>query len=173
MKKPNIKKKPLRGLVSVCAVAALAGALLATTAGVASADYGSGALYQIALVAGDNGSSLGGLRLNGGGVWLWFALYPNFTADYAGADCIDGGGTFWLRGAYQDVGDTTWKYSNGKLVISHVLLVGLSKALGTNFYTTITVPAAYGNYTGTVGTFLTLPNIIPPGGGTSRVQVAP
>ena len=79
MNKPNIKKKPLRGLVSVCAIAALAGALLATTAGVASADYGPGALYQIELVAGDNGASFlpvgqRGAPPQGGGIWLWIAL---------------------------------------------------------------------------------------------------
>ncbi len=87
MNKRNIKKKPLRGLVSVSAIAALAAALLATTAGVASAGYGPGALYQIELVAGDNGASLqlppgqGGIKgPQGGGIWLWIALYPDGTA---------------------------------------------------------------------------------------------
>jgi hypothetical protein len=72
MNNRNIKKKPLRGFVSLCAIAALTGALLATTAGIASADYGPGALYQIELVAGDNGTNHG----EGGGIWLWIALLP-------------------------------------------------------------------------------------------------
>src|SRR5437667_5255290 len=132
MNKPTIKKKPLRGLVSVCAIAALAGALLATTAGVASADYGPGALYQIELVAGDNGASLqippgkpGGIKgPQGGGIWLWIALYPDGTANYSGTDCIDGGGTFGLHGAYADAGDATWHYSGGSIVIPGILLNG-------------------------------------------------
>jgi hypothetical protein len=47
MNKQNINKKPLRGFLSVCAIAALAGALLITTARVASADYGQGAVYGL------------------------------------------------------------------------------------------------------------------------------
>jgi len=181
MNKPNVNKKPLRGLASVCAIAALAGALLATTAGVASAGYGPGALYQIELVAGDNGASLqlppgqGGIKgPQGGGIWLWIALYPDFTADYSGTDCIDGGGTFGLHGAYPDAGDATWHYSGGSIVIPGILLKGLSVALGTPFYTTITVPAVYGHYTGTLGTFMTfsVPGILDPDGGLSLVQVA-
>ena len=210
MNKPNIKKKPLRGLVSICAIAALAGALLATTARVASADYGPGALYQIELVAGDNGASLqlppgqGGIKgPQGGGIWLWIALYPDPKGDgtygfgdYKGADCIDGAGTFGLHGSYSDIGDVTWRYSDcnllggdcssgqpsysgGCITISGVLYKGLSIIIGHDFYTTITVPAKYGHYVGTVGTFLTFPpevlgaGGIDPCGGASQVQVAP
>lgn len=213
MNKPNIKKRPLRGLVSLCAIAALAGALLATTAGVASADYGPGALYQIELVDGDNGT--------GGGIWLWIALYPDGTADYEGSDCLERGGTFGLHGAYQDDVaanpshvDATWEfstncsfspqddvppyedcsvppwvnnYTGSCIKISGVYLTGIETAfqtfLGITFQTTITVPAIYGNYTGTNGTFLTFSGFsapLPPGidvlspcAGTSQVQVAP
>jgi len=170
MNKPNIKKKPLRGFISLCAIATLAGALFATAAGVASAHYGPGALYQIELVAGDNGINHG----QGGGIWLWIALYPEGTADYAGSDCLEQGGRFGLHGAYPDAGDVTWNYSGGSVVISGVLLKGLSVALGTNFYATITVPRAYGHYTGTLGTFMTfsVPGILDPNAGTSLVQVA-
>jgi len=177
MNKTNINKKPLRGLMSVCAVAALAGALLATTAGVASADYGKGAVYQIELVAGDNGTNHG----QGGGIWLWIALYPDGTADYSGSDCLEQGGRFGLHGAYPDRGDATWSYSGDSIVISGVppdpgiLIVGISTALGFNLYATITVPAVYGHYTGTLGTFMTfsVPGILDPNAGTSLVQVAP
>lgn len=216
MNKPTIKKKPLRGLVSVCAIAALAGALLATTAGVASADYGPGALYQIEFVTGDNGASYApvGQRgaaaaLNGGGQWLWFALYPNGDADYAGTDCLSALGSFPDRGDAHweyvpngSIPDSTPAYTGPVLVISNVVLDGfkfLSNLVGCpntcvppapgqpdQVYfcytsTTITVPAAYGHYTGTDGTFEQVPKIlvncveidgIDPNGGVSGVQVA-
>jgi hypothetical protein len=35
------------------------------------------------------------------------------------------------------------------------------------------VPRDYGHYSGTVGSFLTLPDFIPPDVGTSQLQVAP
>jgi len=59
-------------------------------------------------------------------------------------------------------------------MISGVLLKGLSVALGTNFYITITVPAQYGYYQGTLGAFITfsLPGVLDPNGGLSLVQVA-
>lgn len=38
---------------------------------------------------------------------------------------------------------------------------------------TVMVPAAYGHYTGTVGSFITLPPFIPPFIGNSQLQVAP
>src|SRR6266581_3764805 len=102
MNKLNINKKPLRGFVSLCAIAALAGALLATTAGVASADYGPGAVYQIELVAGDNGTSWApvgsrGPGATGGGIWLWIALYPDGTGDYSGSDCLEMAGRFGVH----------------------------------------------------------------------------
>jgi hypothetical protein len=51
MNMSNINKKHWRGVLGVWALAALTGALVLTTAGVASADYGQGAAYQIELVA--------------------------------------------------------------------------------------------------------------------------
>ena len=163
MNNQNINKKPLRGPIGLWAVAALACALLLTTAGVASADYGQGAVYQIALSANDSGP-------NGGGVWLWIALYPTDpnnptygTGDYTGSDCGHG------LGAVRDMGDVTWQTGpNNTIVISGVVLNGLG-----GFPTTITVPAAYGHYSGTGGAFLTLPPFIPPDAGTSQLQVAP
>ena len=156
-----------------------------TTGVVASADYGQGALYQIELVAGDNGTSWApvgsrGPGATGGGIWLWIALYPEGTGDYSGSDCLEMAGRFGVHGAYPDAGDVTWTYSGGSIVISGVppdpgiLLVGISTALGTNFYVTITVPTTYGHYTGTLGTFMTFPpDTLDPNGGMSLVEVAP
>ena len=169
-------------MLSVCAVAALAAAMLLATAGVASADYHGSAVYQIELVAGDNGTSWApvgqrGSASSGGGIWLWFALYPDGTADYSGSDCLEQGGRFGIHGAYPDRGDVTWTYSDdgNSVVISGVYLVGISIGLGTDVYVTITVPRLYGHYTGTIGTFLTFPDDLgpDPNEGTSVVEVAP
>jgi hypothetical protein len=121
--------------------------------------YGPGAVYEIELSANVSGKQ-------GGGVWLWIALYPNGEGDYAGSDCGHGG-----EGAASDKGDVTWRYSgtnNQWVVINGVMLNGLG-----GFPTTITVPSKYGHYTGTIGTYLTLPNFIPPFVGNSQLQVAP
>ena len=161
----------------------------------AHADYGHGGVYQIELSGGDLNSEHGA----GGGYWLWFALYPDGTGDYAGSDCILAG-RFGLQGSYGDRGDVTWTDSGGSIVISNVVFNGfraISNLLGgcpvqcdpTQLYacppytgTTVTVPAAYGHYTGTVGTFITVPQMLvncvetdafDPNGGSSQLQVAP
>jgi len=143
----------IRTFLVACLVAtAAAGATSAT----ALADYGSGAQYQIELSANISGKS-------GGGVWLWISLNRDGTGDYSGADCGHGG-----AGAASDKGGVTWTMSGGSVVISGIALNGLG-----GFPTTVTVPAAYGHYTGTVGTFLTVPSFIPSFVGTSQLQVAP
>ena len=139
-------------LVACLVAAAAAGATSAT----ALADYGSGAQYQIELSANISGKS-------GGGVWLWISLNRDGTGDYSGADCGHGG-----AGAASDKGDVTWTVSGGSVVIVGVVLNGLG-----GFPTVVTVPTAYGHYTGTVGTFLTVPSFIPSFVGTSQLQVAP
>jgi hypothetical protein len=174
MNKPNINKKPWRGAVGLWTIAALAGALLLVTTGVASADYGR-AVYQIEVTSNDG---------IGGGVWLWIALYQDGTGDYAGSDCA-GGNNRYLRGegARPDHGDVTSWYHIGPytnpcsgetypdaIVINGVALNGLG-----GFPTTITVPAAYGHYS-SPGTraFMTLP--CPPVctcGGSTQLQIAP
>jgi hypothetical protein len=124
-----------------------------------TSDYGPGAKYEIELSANIPSSQ-------GGGVWLWIALYPNWEGDYAGSDCGHGGG-----GAASDKGDVTWHYAgtnNEWVVINGVVLNGLG-----GFPTTITVPAKYGHYKGTVGSYLTLPSFIPPSIGFTQLQVAP
>lgn len=139
----------------------LVAGVLATAAGglmsaPAFADYGNGAQYQIELSANISGKT-------GGGVWLWIMLNSNGTGDYTGSDCGHGG-----AGAASDKGDVTWTSSGGSVVISGVTLNGLGGASST-----VTVPAAYGHYTGTAGSFLTLPGFIPPFVGNSQLQVAP
>ena len=137
-------------------ILAVIGALAALGASTASADYGKGAVYEIELSANVSGPQ-------GGGVWLWIELNSNGTGDYAGADCGHGG-----AGAASDKGDVTWAPAGDSIVISGVVLKGLDA-----FPTTITVPATYGHYTGTIGTYLTLPGFIPPFVGNSQLQVAP
>jgi hypothetical protein len=143
----------IRTFLAACVLAAASGGATSATA---LADYGSGAQYQIELSANISGKS-------GGGAWLWISLNSDGTGDYSGADCGHGG-----VGAVSDKGDVTWTISGGSVVISGVVLNGLG-----GFSTTVTVPAAYGHYTGTVGTFLTVPSFIPSFVGTSQLQVAP
>lgn len=118
--------------------------------------YGNTAMYQIELSANASGRQ-------GGGVWLWIELDSNGTGDYKGSDCGHGG-----QGAAADSGDVTWTMSNGTLTINGVILNGLEA-----YPTTITTPATYGHYTGTIGSYLTLPSFIPPFIGNTQLQVAP
>jgi hypothetical protein len=62
----------------------------------------------------------------------------------------------------------TWTTVGSNVVISGVVLNGLG-----GFPATVTVPAAFGHYTGTIGSFITLPPFIPPTIGFSQLQVAP
>lgn len=128
---------------------------IAMAAGPASADYGSTAVHQIELSANASGP-------NGGGVWLWLEVSSNGSVDYSGADCGHG------EGAVSDRGSTWATTSNGWIVIHNVILNGLG-----GYPATVTVPAQDGHYTGTIGSFITLPSFIPPFIGHSQVQVAP
>lgn len=143
----------MRKLAFVCMVVAAATAVFAATA---SADYGPGTVYNIELSANAGGPQ-------GGGVWIWIALNRDGTGDYAGSDCGHGG-----AGAASDRGDVTWSAAGGSLTIDGVVLNGLG-----GFPTVITVPAGFGHYTGTIGSYLTLPGFIPPFIGNSQLQVAP
>jgi hypothetical protein len=154
MKKLRIRVRP-RIAITAAAVALVTGGTLAA-ASPALADYGQGATYQIELSANVSGSS-------GGGLWLWFELNSDGTGDYQGSDCGHGG-----QGAAHDGGDVTWHVSGNQVVINDVILNGLG-----GFSATVTVPASYGHYTGTLGSYITLPPFIPPFVGTSQLQVAP
>jgi hypothetical protein len=151
----------MKKLVLLVAVAA---ACAAAFSAAASADYGPGAYRQIELSANAGGPQ-------GGGVWLWIALYPDHTADYAGSDCGHG------LGGFSDKGDATWQQTGDTIVISGVVLNGLPTNPPVDFspwHTTITVPAKTGHYSASgVGAYLTLPSFIPADEGFTQLQVAP
>jgi len=157
---------PIRRMLIVLSalLGLLAGSLAAALP--AQAEYGKSAVYQIELSAnlvGKDSKLLGG---EGGGVWLWIELSNDHTGDYTGSDCGhgDGGGS-----AASNRGEVTWWDSNGWITINGVVLNGLG-----GYPTTITVPDTYGHYTGSIGSYLTLP--FPPSVtslGFSQLQVAP
>ena len=153
MKMPRISFRSR--LAAAAGVATLVGGVTLATAGPASA-YGNSEVYQVELSANISGSG-------GGGVWLWLGLSSDHTGDYHGADCGHRNGP-----ATSDGGDVTWQVVGNQVVISGVVLNGLG-----GFPATVTVPAAYGHYTGTIGSFITLPSFIPPTVGRSNLQVAP
>ncbi|MEE9094949.1 hypothetical protein [Pseudarthrobacter phenanthrenivorans] len=135
-------------------LAAVAGGL--SLAAPASAYGGNAAMYQIEISANISGH-------DGGGVWLWIELDQNGTGDYKGSDCGHAG-----QGAVADSGDVWWTDNGTTLTITGVALNGLG-----GFPTTITVPDTYGHYTGTIGSYMTLPGFIPPFIGNTQLQVAP
>jgi hypothetical protein len=153
MKTPRINFRSR--LAAAAGIATLVGGVTLATAGPASA-YGNSEVYQVELSANISGSA-------GGGVWLWFGLSSDHTGDYHGADCGHKNGR-----ATSDGGNVTWQVVGNQVVISGVVLNGLG-----GFPATVTVPATDGHYTGTVGSFITLPPFIPPGIGSSQLQVAP
>jgi hypothetical protein len=150
-----------RTLAVLIGTGAVAAVFLVVGAGPAAADYGPGALYQVEISA----NNVGGVP--GDGVWLWIALYPDGTGDYAGSDCIHTGS---LGGppnhGYHERGDVSWTDSGGNLIITGVALVG-----GV-FPVTITVPDSYQHSvlpSDSVITGFALGTI----GGWAQVQVAP
>jgi hypothetical protein len=153
MSKTNLTPR----IAAATAAAMLAGAATLAAASPASAAYGQGGVYQIELSANVSGTQ-------GGGIWLWIELNQNGTGDYQGSDCPHGS-----PGAAADSGDVTWAASGSQVVISGVVLNGFPGG----FPATVTVPAAYGHYTGTLGSFITLPPGIPPFIGSAQLQVAP
>jgi hypothetical protein len=155
-------KRLRRILGGFIATAALAAGLLVAAAGPASADYGPGAVYQVEISANNHNPDGPG---TGDGVWLWIALYPDHTGDYAGSDCIHSG-RLGPNGAGHQRGDVTWSDSDGTLTITGVSLVN------GQFPVTILVPDKYGHYvlaSDDVITGFALGSI----GGTAQVQIAP
>lgn len=164
----GMRSSGIRRLIGAVAATGLGvGMVIAAAPTMALADYGPTAVYQIELSANLNGQSAKILGGSGGGVWLWIELNSNHTGDYKGADCGHNGGG---AGAASDTGNVTWQDSGGMLTINGVILNGLG-----GFPSTVTVPDTFGHYTGTVGTFLTLPfpPFITSSLGTSQAQVAP
>jgi hypothetical protein len=147
----------LRMILAAFAAATATATLAAVPA---SADYGPGALYQVEITVNEGGPA-------GGGIWLWLALYPDGTGDYAGSDCGHG------HGAAADRGDLTWTSANGTLMIAGVVLNGFGP-LGP-VPVTITVPSQYGHYSYAADAFTTIFSGLPPfiSGGDGQVQIAP
>jgi hypothetical protein len=143
-------------LAAAAAVVTLAGGGAALATASPALAYGNSSVYNVELSANISGPA-------GGGVWLWIGLDSNGTGDYHGADCGHANGP-----ATSDGGDVTWTTVGNNVVISGVVLNGLG-----GFPATVTVPAAFGHYTGTIGSFITLPSFIPPTVGRSNLQVAP
>jgi hypothetical protein len=153
-----------RLLAVLVATGGLAAGALTLGVGAASADYGPGALYQVEITANQGG-------LNGGGIWLWIALYPTAgpaagTGDYSGSDCGHS------HGAASDMGEVAWVKSGANLIISGVVLNGFGPV---GVPVTITVPSAYGHYPYPANAFTTIFTGLPPfvQGGSAQVQVAP
>jgi len=147
-------------LRTILAAFAAAIATAAIAAAPAAADYGPGAVYQVEITVNEGGPQ-------GGGIWLWLALYPNGTGDYAGSDCGHG------HGAAADRGDVTWTSANGMLTITGVVLNGFGP-LGP-VPVTITVRSQYGHYPYPADAFTTIFSGLPPfiSGGKGQVQIAP
>jgi hypothetical protein len=147
-------------LAAAAVVVTLAGGGAALAAASPAAAYGPTQVYSIHLSANVPGA-------HGGGIWLWFGLNSDGSGDYTGADCGHNNGH-----AVPDKGNvTSWTInSNNQVVISGVVLNGLG-----GFPATVTVPAATGHYTGTFGTYITLPMFIQglAGAGFSELTVAP
>lgn len=143
-------------LSATLAAGSLAAAAVIAAAGPAAADYGQGEVRQIELSANIPSPQ-------GGGVWLWIGLNADHSGDYSGSDCGHGG-----VGAASDKGDVWWEQVGSNIVVHDVILNGLG-----GFDATVTVPWRTGHYTGTIGSFITLPDFIPPFVGTSQLQVAP
>jgi hypothetical protein len=153
-----------RMLAVLAATGALAlGLVLAAAAPASAGDYGPGAVYQVEISA----NNVGGVP--GDGVWLWIALYPDGTGDYAGSDCVHTGsleGHPGLNGAGHERGDVTWIDSDGTLIITGVALVG------GEFPVTIKVPDSYGHYVLLSDDVIT-GFALGPIGGKAQVQIAP
>ena len=158
-------KKLRKLLPAVVAAASLAAVVLAFGVGPAAADYGPGAVYQVEITANEGGP-------NGGGIWLWIALYPTAgptagTGDYSGSDCGHG------MGAASDKGDVTWVKSGGTLTITGVDLNGFGPF--SPLPVVINVPSTYGHYSYRTNAFASIFTGLPPfvQGGKAQVQVAP
>jgi hypothetical protein len=162
MKMPRLSVRSR--LAAAAAVVTLAGGAAAVATATPAAAYGNTSVHQIELSANIPGTG-------GGGIWLWIGLDSDGTGDYHGADCGHGP----RGGAASDGGTVTWTDTNGSLVITGIVLNGLpNPATGLpGFPATVTVPDTNGHYTGTIGSFITLPPFIPPGIGFSQLQVAP
>ncbi len=126
----RVRRLALAGVMA----GSLAGGLVMAWPGVAAADYGNTAVYQVEISANSIGAQYGV-----GGAWLWIELSSDGTGTYTGSDCGHTGAGCGPAGAIPDSGDVTWTSGGGNLVITGVVLNGLG-----GFSPSITVPSSYG-----------------------------
>lgn len=92
---------------------ALAVGISVAGAGPVSADYGSGAQFQVEISA--NTPDVG--------FWIWAELGPNQTSDYEETDCIHLG--LGPDGALNDAGSlSSWSVTNGSVTMDGMLILG-------------------------------------------------
>jgi hypothetical protein len=101
--------------LALSSAGALAVGIAAAGASPVSADYGSGAQFQVEISG----------NAPGVGIWLWAELGPNQTSDYEETDCIHLGGGSATDGALHDSGSlTSWSVSNGTLTMNGMKVLG-------------------------------------------------
>jgi hypothetical protein len=100
-------------------------------AGAVSADYGSGALYQVEISSNPDGF----------GLWIWAELGPGQASDYQETDCIHMGNGHATDAAAHDSGSlSSWSVANGMLAMNGVHLINnnvtanVSVPVGPNVY---------------------------------------
>jgi hypothetical protein len=161
-------KRMRRLLVALIATGALTAAAFAATA---SADYGPGAVYQVAISAN---------QLPGPSFWFWAELDPGgASGDYQMTDCIHAGAGGPNAAAHASGSVGTWSVGGGFLTMTGVKIVGgantatISVALpssgmyGHSNFVKVTVTAAVPGAPLPVGAVFTFT-----GGGVSA-QLAP
>lgn len=150
--------KATKRFLFVGAMAAVA--ILLGTATTASADYGSGAAYQVEISSNPPGS----------GVWIWAELDPGMTSgDYQETDCIhlgQGG----PNGALHDSGSVSgWEITGSMLTMHGVKVLGGAETVD------VSVPVPAGRYGHSYSVTITPTGGPPVIAGTfpAQVQLAP
>lgn len=157
---------------ALVAASALAGGMLLSSTGMAFADYGNGAQYQVEISANCNGpGSCIPSVVKGFGIWFWAELNAGGTGDYQAADCghVGPGNTPGQTGAFHDSGDVTWWYSNGGSTIT----IAGAAIFGNTVPMTITVPAKLGHSVEPIAQVFDIPALGGALPGTAQVQIAP
>jgi hypothetical protein len=155
-----------RHTLAMGAAGVLAGVLLLSSTGIARADYGKGAVYQIEISGNCNGPTtcIPGF-VQGYGVWLWAELDANGTGNYEAADCGHGYGD---NAGFHDSGGVQWGSDGTTLTITGATIFGPNKVP-----IIITVPARYGHYAESFAQAILVPALGGALPGWAQVQVAP
>lgn len=147
--------------LTLAALTAAIACIAAVAAPSSRADYGSGTVYNIEFSA----NSVGVVQGTGKGLWLWIELNSSGGGDFTGAGCKHNG-SGGADGATPQSGDViNWSYSGTNLITIHLMLV----VGGSPRLFTITVPDAFGHYSGPTDSYLK-PD---PFGGNTQLTVAP